>query len=521
MRVASGRRTPTATELSALSRDDWESLGHDLCGVIYDAERVEDRLGRGNGLDAVRQLDEAGTVDGWQFRRFDDRLGNTQIVKLREAVDRAVATCGKAFSAPLRKFTVFGNIDLQPGHGKVKGEDARFSEFRDWCETQHGVEATYRGVTWVRTRLLKYPYLRPELFEDIPSAINDAKRDILDALDGQTAMRRALDELKAQADGQLAVLAGEATLHFERGQERGQAEEFRRAIESLRDAERLARAPGVEPRLHLRVQIILTGTLYVSGFLTDAVSCGRDAVAAAEQLDEPNLLRLAMGNLALALSDSQEYQEARKLFLKVLRMDEDAAESAEIVRTLANLLSVDVRRKDWGRAAAWVRRLEPEVLALDKMIGPSQTSINTLGNIATFYLDRALTLPEPMQTQGFELAAKMFSSLAETCRQAGLSRTLALTESNTARVLWFLNRYKESDAAFDRAVESAGEDLGKVAADSRYNQAIMRAEAGRMNGALIAATDALHRYERIGDAPSALDARNLIRSIPKQGARSD
>lgn len=123
------KRVPTVADLQELSRDEWESLGHDLCATMYDAERVEDRLGRGNGLDALRQLEPSSGIDGWQFRRFDDRLGDHQITNLQEAVTRAVAACKNDLGRPLRTFTVLGNIDLQPGHKKAKGEDARFIEF--------------------------------------------------------------------------------------------------------------------------------------------------------------------------------------------------------------------------------------------------------------------------------------------------------------------------------------------------------------------------------------------------------
>lgn len=150
---------------------------------MYDAERVEDKLGRGNGLDAVRQLEADGDVDGWQFRRFDDRLGSHQIRELRKAVTRADAAC-KNVDRQLKTFTVFGNIDLQPGHLNAKGEDARFSEFQKWCKAEHDVEATYRGVTWVRSGLLKFPYLRPDLFEDLPGMIEAAKNELLEAVGG-------------------------------------------------------------------------------------------------------------------------------------------------------------------------------------------------------------------------------------------------------------------------------------------------------------------------------------------------
>ena len=133
------KRVPTAADLQGLTRDEWEALGHDLCATMYNAERVEDRLGRGNGLDALRQLEPEANIDGWQFRRFDDRFGDHQIKNLQDAGTRAVAACKNNLGGQLKTFTVFGNVDLQPGHLKAKGEDARFIEFQKWCKAQYDV----------------------------------------------------------------------------------------------------------------------------------------------------------------------------------------------------------------------------------------------------------------------------------------------------------------------------------------------------------------------------------------------
>src|SRR5687767_4743393 len=206
-------RVPTTNDLQDLTRDEWEALGHDLCATMYNTERIEDRLGRGNGLDSFRQLEAGGGIDGWQFRRFNSRLGQKQVNKLKDAVTRAVTACQDSLSAPLRTFTVFGSLDLEPGHGKQKGEDTRNSEFRQWCKTQYGVSAYYRGVTWVRSRLLKHPFLRPGMFEDLAGALTSMKEEILSSIGGDKDIRAALEELKKKSEGQLAVLVQEAKNH--------------------------------------------------------------------------------------------------------------------------------------------------------------------------------------------------------------------------------------------------------------------------------------------------------------------
>jgi hypothetical protein len=56
----------------------------------------------------------------------------------------------------------------------------------------------------------------------------------------------------------------------------------------------------------------------------------------------------------------------------------------------------------------------------------------------------------------------------------------------------------------------------KVAADSRFNHALMLAEAERLDRAAIAAADAVNRYYALGDRASINDAENLHTDIQSQ-----
>jgi tetratricopeptide (TPR) repeat protein len=505
------KRVPTTSDLQKLTRDEWESLGHDLCATMYDAERVEDRLGRGNGLDAFRQLEPGGSVDGWQFRRFEDRLGDHQIKKLQEAVTRAVNACARDLGAELKTFTVFGSIDLQPGHLKAKGENARFSEFQKWCKAEHNIKAVYRGITWVRSCLIKHPHLRPDLFEDMAASLELVKEELLQAIGGVADIRKAFDELKARSEGQLAVLVAEARRHFERAQARGQNEDWRLAVESLRDAERLANAPGVERSLLAHIQALLAGFLVLTGPLNEAVKIGRQAVAAATLEGDSSLLRLAQGNLAIALADTQEYAEARVLFLDVLRMYEDASELSEIVRTLTHLLHVDTSAGNWSGASEWAQRLTDKCTQLDQTIGVTEMTLSALGNIATLHLNVAIQLPEPLQTEKLEKASALFKHVAETGRQSNIQRIVVIAESQLSRTLHYLGRY---DEAYEDAIRTADSlDLAKVVADSRFNHAVMLEEAGRLDRAAIAAAEAVTRYYALGDRASINDAESLHTNI--------
>jgi tetratricopeptide (TPR) repeat protein len=514
-------RVPTTNDLQNLTRDEWEALGHDLCATMYNTERIEDRLGRGNGLDSFRQLETGGDIDGWQFRRFNGRLGYKQVNDLKNAVTRAVAACKNNLGVSLRTFTVFGSLDLEPGHGKQKGEDARISEFREWCKTQYDVSAYYRGVTWIRSRLLKYPFLRPNMFEDLATALNSVKEEILSAIGGED-IRTAFEELKKRSEGQLAVLVQEAKKHFERGRERGRDENWRLAVESLQDAERLASAPGVDASLLAQIQAVLTGLLSMVGRLGEAIETGRKAVATATLESDSPFLRLAQGNLAIALADTQDYKDARSLLLEVLRMYEDAAEPSEVVRTLTNLLHIDLSIKNWGGAITWAKRLEENRRQLDQIVGGvTDDSLNALGNIAAFHFKFALELPQPVQTEELKRARDSFQNLANVSRIANIRRTTIIAEATLADVLSLLGQWDDADAAFESALKAGDEEgLAKISADLLYNRALRLQEARRLGEASKVAADALNRYMVIGDLASKIDAENLLADIHCSGVKS-
>ena len=174
-----GNQTPTLEIVSNLSRDEWENLCSSICSLLFSANRVEDRLGKGNGLDAWRIYNDS--VEGWQFRSFNARLGQNQAAHIKKnialAYDRSISEIKK----PLKSFTVMFNIDPEPGHKNKKGEIERLLEIEEWAKNEYGIEFKFHGVAWVRARLLQYPDLRPDLFEDLSSAMSDTKQAINDA----------------------------------------------------------------------------------------------------------------------------------------------------------------------------------------------------------------------------------------------------------------------------------------------------------------------------------------------------
>ncbi len=81
-------------------------------------------------------------------------------------------------------------------------------------------------------------------------------------------------------------------------------------------------------------------------------------------------------------------------------------------------------------------------------------------------------------------------------------------------MLHYLGQYDDADAGFERAIHDSDiQGLAKVSADSRYIQALMLAESGRLDQAAIVAADAVSRHLVIGDQASMNDAKRLLADI--------
>jgi hypothetical protein len=100
----SKKRTPLPSELAALSREEWQQLCAGICAVVFQAQRVEDALGKGNGLDAWRQT-PAGP-EGYQHRRFDARFERAQAAKLKDNIALACERAPGELGGALRRFTI-------------------------------------------------------------------------------------------------------------------------------------------------------------------------------------------------------------------------------------------------------------------------------------------------------------------------------------------------------------------------------------------------------------------------------
>lgn len=88
-----------------------------------------------------------------------------------------------------------------------------------------------------------------------------------------------------------------------------------------------------------------------------------------------------------------------------------------------------------------------------------------------------------------------------------------LARGNVGIALYKLQRYDEA-AAFQRVISEADAmALGKIAADSRFNRALMILEQGRTGDAESDLQDARRRYVVLGDAPSVADVHRYLQRI--------
>jgi len=233
-------RTPNQDDLKKLSREEWENLCALICSSFYSAHRVEDHFGKGNGLDSFREIE--GGVEGWQFRRFNDRLGSKQAQHIKKNIILAQEKCLSELKKPLIKFTIIFNIDPKPGHQNTTGEIERLNIIKEWATEEYNIDFKYRGITWVLHMLLKNPTLKPELFENINEAINEVSKSLHNELfDIKEELQKILKQhpLEGKLKKTFELLITEAKTHYKRGMDLESEEEFRKSIISLEDALRL------------------------------------------------------------------------------------------------------------------------------------------------------------------------------------------------------------------------------------------------------------------------------------------
>ena len=491
---------PTPAEVASLSREDWEGLCRSICALVHDADGVEDRLGKGNGLDMIRT--DPGGVLGWQFRRYDARFGDKQAEKIVDAVRLAVSKCKSEDGLPLKRFTVWANLDLEPGHGKQIGERERFAKLKQEMAEEMGVELVFQGLSWVHAQLLMRPMLRPDLFEDVAAQV--------DAVSAQ--VRASTDEIKSlviavagaeKGSAALKRLVEQAGIHFERGKQLGSKEQFGAAVRCLNDALNLLRDLDADPILEGRVHVILAGIQRLLGDLRAAEAAGRAAIAKLIVAPSDDLAH-ARGNLALVLRDQQRYAESRQLVLQTLDHFENEGNSLEIVRTLTHILELSCNEGNSQAVRRWGARLKPAVANLERDIGITDVSASATGALGNGMLMLAI---RENDRDALSAAEKIFILVESASRQNGMKASTVASLSQRASAVRYQDRLPEALALYQEARQEAeAADLAKIAADCIYNEAIVRHEMGDTASAIESMLAARERYHQLGDIESELDA---------------
>lgn len=493
-------RIPSPEQIAELSRNEWEELCRGLAILIYQAEGVEDRKGKGNGLDAIRV--DADHAYGWQFRRFDGRLGDSQVSDIKHSIRLAVERCKKEEGVNLRRYAIWANIDLEPGHMKQIGERERIQRLRLFARSEYGVELDFVGLTWVRTQLLSHPQLRPDLFEDIQDQI----KNVHDSLKNET--QTILASLRADT-GNMAVarLAEQASVHFQRGQRHGIGEEFRHAERCLLDALNLLSGLPVDALLQGKVLIALAGVRTRLGNFDEALAASKQALNIIPP-DESFLRGYAFGNMGIAYGFIGNHTEARRLHQVALGAAEDRGDAVGVVIALTHLLELEINCDRAEGAGNLAERLTRAYQAIEGIFGaPSDVSLAARGALA----GRLLAIGITKRDRGtLEDACVLFDTLADL----GLSLSLHLWASaklQCARGIWNLDKLEEAEHLYTEVVcRLVGSELDKLAADARFNLALVKYESSKTNEAIAEMEQARANYREMGDWLSEADAEEKL-----------
>lgn len=509
-------RIPSIDDLAQLSRDEWQDLAMGLCSLLFSAHRVEDRFGKGNGLDGWRVVD--GTLEGWQFRRFNDRLGGPQVDEIKADLDRAANRARSEHSCRLSAFTVVINIDPEPGHRGQKGEIQRLAELKTWAESTHGTMFSFLGVTWVRTQLLKYPFLRPDLFEDVTAAIDAARQDAkrqFARIEQQLEQLANLPEVQSRLDGAIALLLREARIHFERGNAQQEEEEYVKAIQTLQDASRLADGT-LDLVLRGRILSLLAGVETIVGYLADAISHGRAAVALLKNADAEYEM-LALGNLAFSLNRAQHYTESDLLFAEVLRQAELRGDLTEVLRTLLHITEGLSERKRLDEASKYSERMLEVAKSVQRLGGgPSELTLSAQGAAANVFAAMA-SAANGSFPQGHHRAIEIYANLEQVASKEGLRRIGVVSKAARATCVWHSDNPEAAEELFEEVADESLPDFLKFRADALLNLALVRSELGKYAEAEETATEASRLYYKIGDYASVEDAKRVLSHIASKG----
>jgi len=511
-------KVPSLNIVSNLGREEWEDLCSSLCSLLYSSHRVEDRFGKGNGLDAWRPKN--GNVEGWQFRRFNSRLGAKQATHIKENIVLAQERSIQEIKKPLTKFTVIFNIDPEPGHKGQKGDIERLTEIEEWAKNTYGIQFNFLGVTWVRTQLIKYPTIRPDLFEDLNAAISDTRQTLLD---GIFDIQKKLDgigekqDLEEKIKKAFVTLTREASKHFDRGKEYNSRDELIRAIGSLEDALNLIQDNQVDEQLEGKILTFLAGVQTITGFLAEAMNNAKEALSKLLPDESREYFLFAKGNLAFAHYMSQEYDKAEVIFFEIMHEFERDGNLLEIVRTLGHITELYSMQDKISEAIEWAERTKKATKSLDEIIGISDITISSMGTTANAIAAIGCLRGGSINKDALKDAINLYEHIESiTAKSQQWVRMRLNSKAGRARCIWHLDRLDEAAKLFSEVSAEARSILPKVSTDSKFNLALILLEMKKYEESEKLLVQSQQEYLEMGDIASVSDTKRMLENIKKK-----
>lgn len=327
--------------IAELTRDQFENLCFLLLHREFGEElqRVEDRLGSGNGLDAVILREN---IIGFQIRCYDPqnarRFGSHHKNGVVDSVRKA-QTWSQSIRKRLARFILVCNVDLQPNE---------FTKALSWfaeIEDSYQLVTDFRPLLWVYDALLRAPRaIREEFFGPSPSDIGERLSQISAVQIEQGRMLEAIQEQLKQftqksREKSAAVqrLIREAQTHYLRAKEKRDTLAFMDAVERARDAQRLLEEHWEDEPLFADITYILAICLAGLGAWNEAATEFKRADMLYQRIGKTTDALFARGNAARMHRDMANDDTGLQTFLELYELWDQEGSPHNILASILNI----------------------------------------------------------------------------------------------------------------------------------------------------------------------------------------
>jgi tetratricopeptide (TPR) repeat protein len=505
------KRTPTAKDINDyLDNVGWENLCSQICAEEFSASRVEDSNGKGNGLDAYKILEDNDIVIGYQFKKYKGDFGSSQIETLRKNIKLASEKFQCDFEKPINKFVVIFNLNLDPSHRGAEGSLKQFeSKITQWAKEHFNIQVQYLDLNWVHTKLLKYPYLCPELFE-INLTVNEFKSEM-------EPMKKMLSDLidKSKENKLVDKLIQESFIHYNRAKDGNYLKRINDAIQNLKDAYRLIELDGecINVSLKGRILTCLSGMYVLMHKDNNAIAYAKEALSLLEEEEE---VAFCKGNWAFALiQGSGDLKLAEELLLDVLDYFERTSNSSDIIRTFTHLLQIYINQNRTTEVIGCSAKLN---LIIEEAIESNgcvtDVHLSAKGVIGNSFM----YLGDCGEDNYYKYALDIFTEMMRIYKDNGIEYMYFKVKSAKAALLCRMEREQEGKMVFDDVINEImvhlrgeyNDGFYQILAINLFNKAFM------INGLQesekrITLLEAEKLYLQLGDIETVEKIRNELR----------